>query len=200
MKWWKEPSLKRIFTCVRIFSFSTAHKFINNTAHTPTLHITEQCISNLIEIWNAFPFLTKYKIEIWFAFKPYINNSTHQHKKALKKKKIKRTKHVKKHLTKWITWCFTSFLRLWVSVWVVGFSEAERPECLGECVDLGLLRGKKWGPWISLWRMMIESLEELIYVVSVNVWEWTVNVNIWEWRLNSVRVWAKYCAFRKSSL
>ena len=26
---------------------------------------------------------------------------------------------------------------MWVSVWVAGFSEAEWPECLGECVDLG---------------------------------------------------------------
>ena len=26
---------------------------------------------------------------------------------------------------------------MWVSVWIAGFSEAEWPECLGECVDLG---------------------------------------------------------------
>ena len=50
---------------------------------------------------------------------------------------------------------------MWVSVWVAGFSEAEWPECLGECVDLGFdLRGRTEG----------ESVDEFAYQTGSKSW------------------------------
>ena len=46
---------------------------------------------------------------------------------------------------------------MWVSVWVAGFSEVERPECLGECVDLG---GRIEG----------ESVDEFAYQTGSKSW------------------------------
>ena len=50
---------------------------------------------------------------------------------------------------------------MWVSVGVAGFSEAEWPECLGECVDLGFdLRGRTEG----------ESVDEFAYQTGSKSW------------------------------
>ena len=50
---------------------------------------------------------------------------------------------------------------MWVLVWVAGFSEAEWPECLGECVDLGFdLRGRTEG----------ESVDKFAYHTGSKSW------------------------------
>ena len=50
---------------------------------------------------------------------------------------------------------------MWVSVWVAGFSEAEWPECLGECVDLGFDLGG---------RIEGESINEFAYQTGSKSW------------------------------
>lgn len=56
---------------------------------------------------------------------------------------------------------------MWVSIWVARFSEAEWPECLGECVDLGFdLGGRTEG----------EFVDEFAYQTGSKSWK-SFNIN-----------------------